>query len=67
MSASVKDGCLYVTKSVRIPIENIFIIRRDRRMGQSGAAVITDMGKTLVTESFEELASVLPGLCVEDR
>lgn len=63
MSAKVKDGALYVTKSVRIPLDSVFVIRYDPRIKKS--FVVTDMGRTVVEESMDDLRKAVPDLVVD--
>lgn len=63
--ATIKDGGLFVTKSVRIPVDRIFKIVFDRVTGNT--KIITDRGVTYVEDPFFELEALLPDLCGEVR
>lgn len=63
--AHIKDGSLFVTKSVKIPVGKIYRISPDLNHGV--VKVISDRGVTFVTDSFDELKTMLPDLCVDDR
>lgn len=63
MAAIIRDGALYVTKSVRIPLDSVFVVRYDHRLKK--AFVVTDQGRTIVEESLDEMRKVLPDLVVD--
>lgn len=65
MAARIEGGCLYVTKSVRIPLDCIYTINHDRYTGKT--RVLTERCQTFIEESLDELRELVPDLCEEVR